>query len=311
MAGAMQKMQAQISNTHDRSNVQVREQGIIRLAQKNRRKGEKMNWKKYRAAKGINASAIKEGKHSMMRMHASMTGGQKKRSPAMALGTLVHELLHSAQPPAERFAVWDNTKGSRSTEAYKTFAKSDSCAGKEIVTNSEIEEARIYAMQALSKKFTHTLIGDAEPEVSILWNDIAYGKAKAMLDYLGPDFAIEVKTMRDISDRAFANEFYGRGYHLQLGWYDRAVGKPGLTWWVLAIQTGEYPDSRMIKIPLDVINAGYFEAASIAAEYRACEARKEWPGVDRGEIYTDFIPPEWAVGERDLSIGGIMEASEL
>jgi hypothetical protein len=80
---------------------------------------------------------------------------------------------------------------------------------------------------------------------------------------------------------------------------------------VLAIQTGEHPDARLIKIPRDVIKAGYDEAKAIAEQYRECEARDEWPGVDGGESYTDFIPPAWAVGERDISTGEAMEGSEL
>lgn len=261
-----------------------------------------MDERTYRQLDAISATAIKAGARSMRAMRNEMTGIRKPASPSMIMGSLVHELLFSSVL-SDRWSIFDGA--SRKSKAFDAFEEAHK--GRDIALYSELEEARVYAVNALARPAIKRLIDSAQNEVVCAWVDPEYGNAKARLDGQGDDCAIEIKTMRDISDRGFERAFYGMGYDMQLGWYDRAFQGRGLTWWVIAIQTGDEPDARLVKIPQLVIREGYAKAKAIAMRYRECERADVWPGVDGGQDYTVFEPPVWAVGNNEISMEGVAE----
>jgi hypothetical protein len=260
----------------------------------------------YAALPGINATALKAGARSMLAMREVMTGGGKKCTAAMDWGNLVHAALLQPTQCTELYAVW--TGGIKRGGAYDAFEAAN--AGKTIIKPDEAKELDALIKAVYSKPFAVALLSGCITELCLQWTDPDYGPAKARLDgYMANNGGtlIELKTARSITDRSFASAFYSLGYDIQLGWYAhglQANNMPVADVWTVAVQTQEELDCRVLHIPKLVLDEGYAKARRLAIEYRACESLKDWPGIDGGKDYTEFVPPVWAVGNTELNMEG-------
>jgi hypothetical protein len=116
------------------------------------------------------------------------------------------------------------------------------------------------------------------------------------LDAWKPGVLIDLKTTGQVDKRAFERTCAGMAYHIQFGWY---------SWLLTARELDRLPTCHAIvvesKPPYDVacyrisnfdVMAGMAEAGKVAAQYRACELRREWPGQQTDE--EEIQLPEWA-----------------
>ena len=276
-----------------------------------------MTISQYNEHPGISASAIKQGRASMMQMrHAMITPRDSgSTSPAMRWGTLAHRALLEPAAFAGSVAVWrGGRKAGREWAAFVTEAD-----GMDIVTPDELE--RLEAMQAAARanKDARLFVSRIElAEFPIAWQSdhSGVGLCKARPDAVGTGFVGDYKTARDITPRYLFSQFHRLGYAHQLAWYRDALqttrGESVNTVWILVQQSVAPYECGVIEMPPAVLDVAMGltdsdnedSCLAIARHYRACEAVGNWPGQWDG--VTPYEPPAWATGEGDeVSMEGI------
>lgn len=263
----------------------------------------------------LRASAIKRGMKSMRHMRAAMLG-QAGDTAAMRWGRLVHLAILEPDRYA-RLPVWG--AGRRYGKDWDRFvAELD---GADYLQSDEVERLRSMRAAVMDDRAARSLLGGASCEQLVRWTDPLLGACKAKLDGVAANGSlVEIKTTRDLTDRRFMQQCESLGYHVQLGWYDRAraeSGTSGRPAWVIAIEcpaNSEPTDVAVYRVDPAVIQQGYETAREIGARYRACEAAGgPFLGVSGGMVL-EYRRPTWATGavagEVDLS-SGEMEADAL
>jgi hypothetical protein len=259
-----------------------------------------MTFDEYKAIQAINATSIRAGARSMLAMRAKMTAQPDKDNDTLRWGRLVHAAIES-ESIIDRLEVWSGKR--RDGAAWDLFENSLSIRD---YFNGEKERANLIECMAAIRNNPHAaplLERRWTAEQVVTWSDPDCGRCKARLDALSrkdaPPAVLEVKTTRNIDERAFGKQFSDLGYHLQLGWYWRAArvalgiedgcDLPTVT--TLVIESQSPWDCAVIEVPSDVIRHGYETARQIAAEYRRCEAAGVFPGRYWKNGATLVLPP--------------------
>jgi len=256
----------------------------------------------------IRATAIKQGALSMAHMHASMTE-QRDDTPAMRWGRLAHMAVLEPITLAS-LPQWDGGR-----KAGKEWAAFSECLddGDDYVTADELD--RLAALTQATRAPLASISPITHTEVRVDWTGELYGAATCRIDaVLKSGGFVEVKTCRNIEERAFLRQSYALHYEIQLGWYAHGLettGKRGEVW-VLAIESAPPYTTALYNVSPHILAGGYREAARIACAYRVCEAVGTFAGPYDDRVLA-YELPEWArPEEREVDISdGEMEGSEL
>ena len=161
-------------------------------------------------------------------------------TPAMILGTLVHQaILEPGQPlPSlaiipETFTVpADYTPASKRDiqpgeivewsfrrKFCKQWREAHEAAGRIVISRDEADGIWKAASAVGAHPLAAPLFNDADPEVSLFWNTNDGFRCKARLDLVpsAPVLA-DVKFTNDASPRAFGKHIVSMGYHIQAAW---------------------------------------------------------------------------------------------
>ena len=246
-----------------------------------------MTFDEYKAIQAINATSIRAGARSMLAMRAKMTAQPDKDNDTLRWGRLVHAAIEG-ETIVDALPVWDG--GTRRGKAFDAFM--DVLSGRDYFNGINERYELVCCMAAIRNNPHAAPLLDRRwtAEQVVTWSDPDCGRCKARLDALSrkdaPPAVLEVKTARNIDERAFGKQFSDLGYHLQLGWYWRAArvalgiedgcDLPTVT--TLVIESQSPWDCAVFDVPSDVIRDGYERARQIAAEYRRCEAAGVFPG---------------------------------
>lgn len=257
-----------------------------------------MIFEDYRAIPAINATAIKAGRVSMKHMHAVMTGKPKEPTAAMRTGTLIHTAVLEPARFSEKSHVW--TDGAKKGKAYNEFkAEKDPFW---ILNGTESAKVEAIKEAVWSDPDAYRIIEGGEIEVTKQWDDLACGPCKARIDVVGKDYIADLKTTSQIEPDRFASQCAQLGYHLQMGFYARAVDpSPDKTIkvYIIAVETAPPYDVAVFELSPFAVKAGCDRALEIACEYCDCVQRGEFPGVSGGEVQ-ELDLPSWADGMGDV-----------
>jgi hypothetical protein len=237
---------------------------------------------------------------SMAAMRLVMDGGGKADTPALREG----RLLHMAILEPARFAalpVWDG--GRRAGKAWDSFA--EQVGGGDYLMPDEVDG--INACAEVAVRALAPIPRVVATEVTLHWEDALYGRAVARIDALLESGGwLDVKTCRTINRRAFLNQSFALGYHLQFGWYAHGIAsaqKRGAGY-VLAVQKTPPYATALYQLPDAILEDGYNAASYIARAYRAAEACGVFSGPYDGQVMP-FELPEWAMGDGAVDMEGI------
>jgi hypothetical protein len=262
----------------------------------------------YRSMKAINATAIKAGMKSMLHMHHAMTGPGIEPTASMTWGTNLHAMTLTP----ERVAIFAGAR--RAGKSWEEFR--DANGRKTILTQADVD--RLAPVAEKCRAVINGTIGFGNPcdlERQIWWNDRdGLTGCKALPDVYCHDSAtlIDIKTARDISERAFTAASWSAGYHLQMAWYMhglKSVGKPVERVGILAVENKAPHDMRMYWMDSRLLAFGLVECFRIVEKYKAALKAGEFPG----QYQTDgqLIQPEWADGQVQALAMDEMDASEI
>lgn len=249
-----------------------------------------MTYDEYAALPGLNATLLKRAATSMAHAKAYLDSpddiGQK---PSVRWGRISHGAILE---PIQFFktAVHGPDCDKRSKE-WKDFTAAHKDA--DILTADEYAKLTQMSERIQACRDAWSLIADTRHELSVTWETMHYGAAKARLDGFGDGKIVEYKTTSCVDAKAFAKQVErSLRYDIGAGWYSE---------WHLN-KTNKMPDFYFIvqesnppyhvqpyHVPADLLPEWRRMAVEVAELYRACEARREYPGPTSG-MMVEYVP---------------------
>ena len=248
----------------------------------------------YFALPGINATAIKQGRKSMLAMRHAMTTGTDD-CKMLRMGRLAHTAILEPHKLDQVEIIDADSWQSKAAQAALREADGNAALPSEMATVKAMRDA------VLGNRFATDLIADTDHEVTLQWYDPIYKQAKARMDGINRYAMLEVKTTgAALDDRSLTRLSWNLGYHVQAGWYATGAVECGLVSrvpdaYILWVESDPPHDMRVTRMEHGLVETGAAEAIRIARDYRACEACGVFPGVC-GEV-TVLDAPAWAKGE--------------
>jgi hypothetical protein len=267
-----------------------------------------MDFDAYKRINAINASAIKKGAQSMLKMRIAMEGKDSADTPSMRFGRICHAAMLEPLRFAQTLQVFSGSKRSKEYAALMASCTDADC----VLTADELQ--KVSAMQEIfrANKDAQDLMKDIAPEFVLQWESDTYGKAKARADGIKRNCILEYKTTKDASERAFFNQCSKLGYDIGAGWYMHGAKQCGVVSspdYVFIVQeTSEPYEIAVYDAPKQMIEIGYAKAEEIAKRYRQCEQTGIWTGI-QPEGRRELILPDWYAGGAELVFD--MESNDM
>jgi hypothetical protein len=217
---------------------------------------------------------------------AILDGRVKFTSPAMTIGTAVHQMLLRDDRCTVIEADSYRTKDAQYARDVATEA------GLVPVLRPQFDEAREIAQhvngQILELGITPTPFTKGSAEVVIRWNE-GRAKCRALLDWLHDGYAFidDLKTTNDASPAKFARHIFNMGYDVQAAFYTRAVqslfvsapGSPPPTFRWIVVET---------KPPYPISVHTLTDRAMFAAQVKVNAAIQLWNDCQRTGIWPAY-----------------------
>lgn len=257
----------------------------------------------YHADEGISSSGIKELIKSPAHYQAYLKA-DKKPTPEMVFGTLVHTLVLEPEKFEQEFAVGDfNVR--RGKEYDKCVEENP---GKNIISKEEYDRGLVVqeaVILEVSKNKNLERLLQGHKELSFYWKDEKTGiLCKCRTDVLTPFGAInDVKTSYDASFDAFQNQMVKLSYFVSAAFYLRGVRETmRQSEWNLGVAPKVFSFTVIESKEPHAIATYYLDEKSIQmgdmlidkalASLADAEKTNEWPSYSRQIIQMGL--PSWA-----------------
>ena len=205
-------------------------------------------------------------------------------------GTAVHALLLGKGQERLELVDADDYR----TKAAQVARDAAYAAGKTPLLPKQLAAVRRIVDQvnpAIREMFTE---GDAE--VSMFWQHPSGLWLRGQMDYYIPGVGIlDLKTMRDTTNRGFARATWDLRYYMQAAWYRRGVeALTGelLPYTIVGIEKATPYLARAKQLSEDYLALGEAHMDRAIATYLHCVETDQWPGHSP-EVET-LNPPPWA-----------------
>ena len=250
-----------------------------------------MSWDDYRAVEALNPSLLKVGQKSMKHLKYARDNPQPPKD-AFVFGHAVHTVVFEHHELDNRFIVFDGRRDKR-MPAYQDVLALAEGTDREIIKSSELKAAVDMGVAVATDPLVKPIIASGKAEVSLFSEEHGV-KVKGRLDWVcsQPGFA-DLKTCRDIRPFAFGSDFYGYGYQISLGLYQRWLSRirgQEEPCSVIAVEKQAPYDVIVYDIPQAVLDRGAEQGLAIIQRYIECEKSGEWPGVADGRPGEFHVP---------------------
>jgi hypothetical protein len=267
-----------------------------------------MDFDTYKNVQAINASSLKRGVKSLLKMRLQMDGQEFKDSPAMRWGRISHRAILEPELFLESLTVFDGSKLSKEYKALKASMPNMDA----VLTQDELDKVTAMRGAFYANKDAAAIIKDMTFEFTLRWTSDTYGAAKARVDGIKRDTILEYKTTKDASEKAFFSTAVKLGYDLAAGWYHHGakqfpvVQKPA---YIFIVQEVDAPyEVAVYEAPTTMLEIGYAKAEAIAKRYRECERTGIWTGIQPNGR-AELVLPDWYIGGSELV--GDIEAMDM
>ena len=266
-----------------------------------------MTYEEYDAIGGINATAIKAGRRSMLAMHHEMTRTDDDPTPAMIRGTQLHLCVLEPERFSKSVMIYGGTRRGKVWDEFKAENE-----GRTILKPNEMAELMAVSNAVHANPHAHQLVQATEHEKVFVVDDPVMGPLKCRVDGVNATQLLEFKTTNSPTRAAFLKNAYGLAYELQLATYwtlcQMDMGVDLQVNVVVAQQTAPF-DVWVYRVPDTILKDAWKECKRIIMLYKACQQSNWYPGEQ--EMVEDYSLPAWAgVQEEDISTG-TMEVSDL
>lgn len=243
----------------------------------------------YHGGPGVSSTTLKKMLKSPA--HARI---KDESSPAMALGTALHEAILEPEVFDRKYVTW--TGGRRQGKAWDIFENEAASEGLTILTGDEMD-----AVEGMQKSFLKSAIWQrfmyGHREVAAYAVDPATGLlVKAKADLLHEDIIVDIKTTDDASPEAFQRAIVNYGYHISAKYYLDVFNAalelqdeqacPMYNTFVWAVIEKKPPHGlRYYYASQAMLDIGFKEYRKALALYAECEKTNNWPA------YADTFEP--------------------
>lgn len=222
----------------------------------------------------------------------------RKDTAALKNGRANHIAVFEPELFARSVAVWDG--GRRASKAWDAFCVANT--GKDILTKDEYD--LLIGMQRAIRQHPDAskYLRNGRPEVSILWThkpdpflNLPAMPCKSRLDYLAPEWIVDLKTCRDASPAAFGRSAFNFEYHAQAAYYVdavEAVTGERLPYVIVAAELTPPCVVQVYVIPDHVLAAGRDRYRSLMVHLAECRAADSWGGYADEEMELEL--PRWS-----------------
>ena len=255
-----------------KSSAEVKADGLYRLSNE-----------AYHAGQGISSSNLKDILRSPA--HYKAAKQDKKTTPAMEFGTLVHTMLLEPELFDRDYAVEPELDGPKTKKPWKDiwdeFKKE--VQGRKIVKTEDYDKARMMCKAARAHTYASYIMECCDTEVSAYFrHDGTFLKARAdLIDYEN-GFIWDVKTTQDARESEFTKSIGNFKYHLSAAYYldvfTRATGKVFDKFgWIVMEKTAPFSVATYIADPY-ALEVGRMECQKALQTYSECIVSGNWPG---------------------------------
>lgn len=239
----------------------------------------------------LSYSSLKEFSKSP-RHYISYLNKERKSTPAMEFGSLVHCLLLQPQEFALNYAVMPNvdrrTKDGKAV--YEEFLASSN--GRTVISKDEYDNADALVSNAKENQLISDAVMGCKSFESEWRAEVGGLPIRGFFDGEADDYILEVKTTNDAEPRTLINDFYKKMYHIQAGLYNMVSEKPIK---YLVIETTAPYNSYLALATDKYVNAGKKRALDLIDGFKYCMENKDFhKGYEHyhGNISIDL--PHWA-----------------
>lgn len=257
-----------------------------------------VSFEDYRKIKALNATALKAGRRSLAHLRHAVTGGDTPETPSMRIGSAAHCLILEPEKFDACFFVYKSAdrRTKAGQNAYTQIV--EAAAGRTLINDTEMAACRAIADAVRKHPAAGPFIGaPGICEAVATWTDEETGiLCKARFDkYAAGALALDIKTTRDASGRAFARQCATLGYAQQVAWYEegfRAVTGTHTQCVLIAVESepphavGFYTIDERSIADATAINR------QIVRAVRHAMTTGEWPAYSPGVVSIEV--PDWA-----------------
>lgn len=192
---------------------------------------------------------------------------EKKPTPAMAFGSLVHCLLLQPNEFDKQFFVMPSIDR-RTTEGKKAYAEAlVQSEGKEVISEEQYTEADNLVNKVVSESHIANAIQGCNHFEKEWRADINGLPFRGFFDGEADDYILEIKTTNDASPKTIINDFYNRQYHIQAGLYTHISSKPIK---YLIIETASPYNVMLADVDAAFIDFGLKQAVEQIERFKTC-----------------------------------------
>jgi len=254
--------------------------------------------KAYRAAEGVNQSALKPVKLSPQHALHAVTA-ERKTSAAMSIGILTERLI--ACPDDLRMRV----KADGRTTAGKAVNAEAEALGYSLIGEDDWDRAEVMANALRQDAQAASLLAGCEFGQPCYW--VSDGqKRKALFDGVdvSRNLVIDIKTTSaPLTPKEITSACVSWGYDLQAAWYSQGYWathgvKP--EFWFVFVESSAPHAVVCVQLDDDWLDQAAEEAETLAQVWQACTDAGVWPGP--GEMVVNgerrwpakLTRPQWA-----------------
>jgi hypothetical protein len=251
----------------------------------------------YSAIKAINWSSLKAIGVSP-RLYRHRVSVPEPDKPEFALGRAAHCAILEPDQFSARYAVFDGIRRGKAWDEWRMEHP-----GVESLKPHDLETALAVAESVSSHRIAGKILRNGRREEAIQWTDSETGFAcKGKVDYLRPDFLIDLKTAGDLN--AFVKSAINYGYIGQCAWYhDGAVAAKAIQGeerpYVIAVQKTPPYDVAVYQLDVVALEYGRRLYRGLLERLRSCIEADYWPGA-APDLQTLSVP-QWAVNQMTLT----------
>lgn len=178
------------------------------------------SWKAFSISNGL--ELLKSPGHYKYRINNPL-----EQTPAMRLGTLVHERLLEPDSFKTKYKIVPEHIKDRRTKAYLELKKEAESVNKELIDADTARRIEAIYHAVMGRDCAGTLLRlDGQSELSLVWDEngtICKGRIDKYIN--GDKTLIDIKTTTNASAEFFANTCFHRNYHVQAAHYAAGLAK--------------------------------------------------------------------------------------
>lgn len=248
----------------------------------------------YDAIRAVNfSSLIHIATSGLLYRHRLNIPGESKSH--FTLGSAAHCAILEPDAFESRYAVYAPVRNGKAWEAWQAEHP-----GVESLKPHEMERALKIRDAVYGHRVAKRLLCGGRAESVVTWTDAATGLAcKGRLDYLRPDFLLDLKSDRDPSPAMFERAASKYGYQSKMSFYHDGATAARLIDgkhrpYIIAVQSDEPYDVVCYQLTQDAMLYGRDFYRSLLRRLLECTEANHWPGVapDLQELGISAYAPE-------------------